>query len=249
MKSKIEAATTWMEDLAADNSHGYSQASRWGPDYDCSSAVIQAWEQAGVPVKTMGASFTGNMRSVFLRCGFKDVTTGVNLGNGSGLKRGDVLINEAEHAAMATGMGRVVHARSSEGNTQPGDQSGNEIRVQGYWDYPWDCVLRYPEAVDDDSGEAEDDAAGSGGLEADGICGPQTWAAIADEIRQLPTLQCVRDTSGRVISMPEGWHVTLLQAFLNYKGADLDADSEYGPLTESAVKKYQRTFSGGGSDG
>ena len=39
---KIETATQWMIDLANDNSHGYDQTNRWGPDYDCSSAVISA---------------------------------------------------------------------------------------------------------------------------------------------------------------------------------------------------------------
>lgn len=64
-----------MEKIATDDSHGYSQDSRWGnPDYDCSSLVIQAWEQAGVPVKTAGATYTGNMYNIFLKWGFKDVT-------------------------------------------------------------------------------------------------------------------------------------------------------------------------------
>ena len=49
---KIETATQWMIDLANDDSHGYDQDSRWGPDYDCSSSVISAWQYAGVPVKT-----------------------------------------------------------------------------------------------------------------------------------------------------------------------------------------------------
>ena len=52
---KIETATQWMIDLANDDSHGYDQTHRWGPDYDCSSAVISAWQYAGVPVKTKGA--------------------------------------------------------------------------------------------------------------------------------------------------------------------------------------------------
>ena len=38
----IELAVKNIENLAADNSHGYDQANRWGPDYDCSSAVITA---------------------------------------------------------------------------------------------------------------------------------------------------------------------------------------------------------------
>lgn len=44
---KIEIATQWMINLANDDTHGYDQAHRWGPDYDCSSAVITAWENAG----------------------------------------------------------------------------------------------------------------------------------------------------------------------------------------------------------
>lgn len=249
MRSKIEAATTWMENLAADNSHGYSQANRWGPDYDCSSAVIQAWEQAGVPVKSMGASFTGNMRGVFLECGFKIVTSGVDLATGSGLKRGDVLLrdkspgNQSDHAAMYIGGGAVVHARSSEGNSIPGDQSGNEIRVQKYWNYPWDCVLRYPEVIsyDDETGEADPEPT-SVQLQADGICGPQTWETISDMIAEMPLLECVTDNKGKIIRMPSGWHVAMLQAFLNYcdPDADLDVDGDYGPLTAAAVKQFQR---------
>lgn len=66
---KIETATQWMIDLANDDSHGYDQDSRWGPDYDCSSSVISAWQYAGVPVKTKGASSTYDMKNVFLSCG------------------------------------------------------------------------------------------------------------------------------------------------------------------------------------
>ena len=46
--------------------HGYDQDDRWGlyGDYDCSSAVITAWESAGVPVKTHGATYTGNMYKI-----------------------------------------------------------------------------------------------------------------------------------------------------------------------------------------
>ena len=248
MRSKIEAATTWMENLAADNSHGYAWGG-WGPqDYDCGHAIITAWEQAGVPVKSMGATFTGNMRGVFLECGFKIVTSGVDLATGSGLKRGDVLLrdkspgNQSDHAAMYIGGGAVVHARSSEGNSIPGDQSGNEIRVQKYFN-SWDCVLRYPEVIsyDDETGEADPEPT-SGQLQADGICGPQTWETISDMIAEMPQLECVTDSRGKIIRMPSGWHVAMLQAFLNYcdPAADLDVDGDYGPLTAAAVKQFQR---------
>ena len=50
--TKIEKAVTWALAIANDNTHGYDQQYRWGPDYDCSSLIISAWQQAGVPVKT-----------------------------------------------------------------------------------------------------------------------------------------------------------------------------------------------------
>lgn len=145
--SATEKAITQMEAWAADNSHGYDQANRWGPDYDCSSAVISAWELAGVPVKTNGATYTGNMRGVFLRCGFEDVTASIDLATGAGLQRGDVLLNIRHHTAMYCGNGMEVEASINEDGTttggRPGDQTGREFLARPYRNYPWDCVLRY----------------------------------------------------------------------------------------------------------
>ena len=145
--SKSEKAISQMEAWAADDSHGYDQANRWGPDYDCSSAVISAWELAGVPVKTNGATYTGNMRGIFLRCGFEDVTASVDLSTGTGLRRGDVLLNIRHHTAMYCGDGQEVEASINENGTttggQTGDQTGREFLVRPYRNYPWDCVLRY----------------------------------------------------------------------------------------------------------
>lgn len=150
--SKTEKATKQMESWAQDSSHGYDQDYRWGEkgDFDCSSAVIQAWQNAGVPVKTKGATYTGDMRTVFLSCGFKDVTSKVNRSTGSGLLRGDVLLNETHHVAMYCGNGKEVEASINEKGTahggQPGDQTGKEFLIRSYRNYPWDCVLRYSES-------------------------------------------------------------------------------------------------------
>lgn len=240
--TKVESATQWMEGLANDNGHGYSQANRWGPDYDCSSAVITAYQQAGIPVKSYGATYTGNMEPAFLKAGFKVVTNSVNLATGDGLKRGDVLLNVVKHTAIYLGNNKVAHARSSEGNSIPGDQSGNEIRIQAYWNYPWDCVLRYPEVINyDDGAETPNEKVSTGRLEPDGICGRQTWAAIADEIRKFPLAECVMDGE-QIIKMSDGWHVSVLQAFLNYHGASLTVDGEYGPMTSQAVIDFQSSY-------
>lgn len=41
----------WAKNIAADDSHGYSQPRRTGnPDYDCSSLVYYALKQAGLDV-------------------------------------------------------------------------------------------------------------------------------------------------------------------------------------------------------
>lgn len=150
--SKTEKATKQMESWAQDSSHGYDQDYRWGEkgDFDCSSAVIQAWQNVGVPVKKKGATYTGDMKAVFLSCGFKDVTSKVNRSTGSGLLRGDVLLNDTHHVAMYCGNGKEVEASINEKGTahggQPGDQTGKEFLIRSYRNYPWDCVLRYSES-------------------------------------------------------------------------------------------------------
>ena len=148
---KVESAISWMEATAQDDSHGYCQTHRWGTDgdYDCSGAVITAWQQAGVPVKTNGATYTGNMLAVFKKTGFQDVTSSVNVISGAGLKRGDVLLTPGKHTAMYCGNGKEVEASINEKGTAtggtPGDQTGKEFLIQSYRNFPWKYVLRYPE--------------------------------------------------------------------------------------------------------
>lgn len=149
--SKIENAVNWMISTANNNIHGYDQQYRWGEhgDYDCSSAVITAWENAGVPVKSNGATYTGNMYSVFKKCGFVDVTRSVDRATGRGIQRGDVLLNRLNHTAMSIGNGQIVQASINEkGNVtggNPGDQTGKEFYIRSYYNYPWDYVLRFNE--------------------------------------------------------------------------------------------------------
>lgn len=151
--SKVEKAISFMEKIAKDDRHGYDQSKRWGnPDYDCSSLVITAWEKAGVPVKSKGASYTGNILSVFKKCGFKDVTKDVNLSTGAGMRRGDVLLRSGSHVAMYCGNRKLVHASINENGTvrggRAGDQTGKEICIRSYYNKPWTNVLRYYENTD-----------------------------------------------------------------------------------------------------
>ena len=110
-----EAAVQWAVNIANDQSHGYSQASRWGnPDYDCSSFAISAYKAAGVPIDTAKVNYTGNMQNL-IQYGFKDVVSKVNLNTGNGLQRGDILwwhkSGNQGHTAIYIGNNQIVHAR------------------------------------------------------------------------------------------------------------------------------------------
>lgn len=138
---KMEKAIEWAVGIANDNSHGYSQTNRWGPDYDCSSLVITALNQAGY--NTNGATYTGNMRSCLTASGFTWIPWS-QIGSMSNLKRGDILLNEASHVVLYLGDGKIVGANSNRGYPQTGDQTGTEISTQNFYSYPWNGVLRAP---------------------------------------------------------------------------------------------------------
>lgn len=150
----VQRAVDWALTIQGDASHGYDQGSRWGPNYDCSSLVISAWEAAGVPVKTNGAVYTGNMYQVFTSLGFVDVTSGWSPENAVS---GDVVLNHERHTAMISrwvnGVLYVVEAVGNEigGATggQSGDQTGREILERTWSDgifshMAWNAILRYP---------------------------------------------------------------------------------------------------------
>lgn len=221
----IEKAVQWAIDTANDNSHGYSQADRWGPDFDCSSFVITAYEQAGLSLREAGASYTGNMRGAFLACGFADVTYMVGLKSGYGIQAGDVLLNYSAHTCIAIGNGKVANCRTNEGHPQAGDQSGNEIRLQAYWNYPWNCVLRYKGKNNNISGEnAENSQKSESNYQNSTLT--HVWKPKTLQYGQSYSRDCIA-----------------LQALLTVKEFPCGViDGEFGAKTQAAVMNAQKFY-------
>ena len=157
-----EIAVQLMEHLCNHNYHGYSQISRYGDgegvcpvtingktyyleqgDRDCSSAIITAFEAAGISCG--GSTYTGNMRACMVATGnFRWHP----MSSGYIAKRGDVYLNEANHTAMCVSDVPDMLAEFSISETggidgAEGDQTGNESHIRSYYDYPWDGILEW----------------------------------------------------------------------------------------------------------
>lgn len=113
----------WAIETANDNSHGYSQARRTGPDYDCSSFVYYSLYQCGY-LPTMYPFTTYNERETLLSHGFRRVSL-------DGLQAGDILWCQ-EHTEIYIGNNQTVGAHS-DWDGKPGDSSGNEVSVGPYY--------------------------------------------------------------------------------------------------------------------
>lgn len=120
----------WAVDIANDDSHGYSQCKRTGPDYDCSSLVYYSLINSGYSTAELG-SYPFNTRSeeaALSKIGFVKHTYVA-----SELQAGDILWRSG-HTGMYVGDGQVVEASGPENGGlcgSAGDQTGNEIVVHG----------------------------------------------------------------------------------------------------------------------
>lgn len=135
----LNRAIAEMIELVNDESHGYSQVNRWGPDYDCSSAIITALKNAGFD--TGSASYTGNMSAELCARGWE------RRYDDGYPQSGDICLNDANHVAMCVGenglLAQFSIAETGGVDGESGDQTGGESSVMDFYDYPWDCYLRY----------------------------------------------------------------------------------------------------------
>ena len=150
----IESAVNWAMAIAADDTYGYHYGG-WGPDYDCAHFVISAFEQAGVQLKENGAVDTTSLKQACLKCGF-EVVDDLDKTTTAGLERGDILLNEINHACLYIGGGQVANCSQDKDGDKTGDTTGEEIRIQQFYQYKpggWDLALRY---IEPDSGDGSD---------------------------------------------------------------------------------------------
>lgn len=165
------ARLAWMM-VQADG--GYSQPHRldvrrtrgvWESGFqfegDCSSCVLEAAYQAGLP--TGSASYTGDMREALEAVGWAVIPYAATGGDLDNLADGDVLLSEAASGgvghtgglipgglvaeAWIDGHGDIMGSADGDG---PGDDTGGETRVVPFYSHPytvrglWTHVLRPP---------------------------------------------------------------------------------------------------------
>ena len=234
-----------------DANLGYCQEHRWniyeGGEADCSSLVIHCLQEAGFD--TGSASYTGDMSENLTARGWARVA------NDGNPKRGDVLLNDTHHVAVYIGDGLLCQASRNENHGanggQPGDQDGWETNTRGYYNYPWDCYLRYPGTADDSS-ETPSEPSNAAALECDGIWGPATTSALQAHFgtpvdgeiwHQWP------DNKRYLAGCCDGWRYDytgegspLIRAMQDDLG--VETDGLMGPDTVNALIKHLCTFSG-----
>jgi hypothetical protein len=158
----IAKAISWAKMIANNNGYGYDQPTRtsgwtkWQADpsgtnqcgsFDCSSFIAAALTEAGY--FTTNPEFTTQNEGQDLQgAGFTNVTSSVDLNSGENMQPGDILVNQADHTAMYVGNNQVVQASINENGGisggAVGDQTGNEISIGPYYNFPWDSVWRAP---------------------------------------------------------------------------------------------------------
>lgn len=147
-----------MEWAATSDLVGYSQSDRDGifgnvcgkrrVNADCSSLVIACLQYAGF--ETGAAGWTGNMAEELVPLGWRRVKV-----DGEP-QAGDILLNEANHVCACIGGGMVAQASQDERGRytggKAGDQTGDEVNIRAYYDFPWDMYLRWTGGDDADAG-------------------------------------------------------------------------------------------------
>lgn len=77
-------------------------------------------------------------------------------------------------------------------------------------------------------------------LTVDGVVGPNTWSSIVSKSEEVANRSVCEDRTFR--QGDEGSCVERLQTALKEKGFEITVDGDFGPNTESVVKRFQTVF-------
>lgn len=243
IKKFVERMRYWCD----EGNLGYCQEHRWdireGGEADCSSLVIHCLREAGF--NTGNASYTGNMSENLCSRGWERVP------NNGYLRFGDILLNDSHHVAVYVGNGLLSQASRNEKHTanggKPGDQDNYETNTRRYYDYPWNCYLRYANSSNEMPNEK---------LDEDGIWGVATTRALQklfetyvdgivsgqwspDAYRHKGCPSFVHDNQGEGSPL-----IRAMQKYLNERGYGLSVDGLCGPATINALIAYFKPLSG-----
>lgn len=142
----LSMAIKFWKDTANDDTHGYDQAHRNGPDYDCSSLIAEGLYRAGFKVDRNSTTY--NLYAQLRACGFTLIS------NSFDRKAGDIWLNVNHHVVASIDADNVVSASINEKGAvtggKTGDQTGKEISIKPWYlpAYGWDYHLRITEQVD-----------------------------------------------------------------------------------------------------
>ncbi len=179
MPNCAKVAASLHRHLCEHDWHGYTQGQgRWGDgegtckvyvdgdvyeveqgDRDCSSSIIDCWRQAikgtGYEGSLDGATYTGNMRQVFVNSGLFDWKPITYIA-----RQGDIYLNEQSHTAMCQSQVPDILSEFSINESggimggKVGDQTGYESHIRQYYTFPWDGILHYNGKADSDGSKA-----------------------------------------------------------------------------------------------
>lgn len=168
--TKKEVAALLMRHRCTHNAHGYTQEMSKrigsgtetvyiygvpyvvkGGDFDCSGAVIDCYEAAGISCG--GATYTGNMRECMVKSGNFVARSMKFIA-----QMGDSYLNDDNHTAMCLSaepdvlMEFSINEKGTALGGKPGDQKQKgeydetygrgESHLRLYYDYPWNCILQ-----------------------------------------------------------------------------------------------------------
>jgi len=119
---KVRAMIAWALEIAEDDSHGYSQSHRFGPNYDCSSFVSTALMEGGFGLKDY--VFPSDMVEILPDYGFVVYKRGE-----TEPRRGDILVRPHVHVEICMGNGECVSAHQ-DSDWRSGDGNGHEIEYR-----------------------------------------------------------------------------------------------------------------------